>query len=157
MTTNDQTSEPAAGGGLGSMLDLLRGMSWPAVAALAVIAAVFLAAPLLGIDIKEAGAALAAIIAAGGLRYSHQAAKQTNGVMDGRIEAGTERALARLLPDYVDSAVQRGIAAALDGQPPASSSPAGPVDTGGAGGEPGVDFPVAWRTPGTSGSTYPRP
>ena len=97
-------------------------LSWPFVVTLAIVLAATIAAPRFGASPGDVLAAIGAVAGGGALVYGRQAAKQTNGVLDGRIEAGTERALARLLPDYVDTAVQRGIAVALDEQPPAASA-----------------------------------
>ena len=114
MTDNGGPAEQAAGFVAG-----LRGMGWPGVVSLALLVGGLLVAPRLGVDIKEAGVIVAGIIGAGGLHYGRQAAKQTNGQLDERIESGVRRVLADELPAQLDDAVQRGIASALDGQPPA--------------------------------------
>ncbi|RGC64990.1 hypothetical protein C5N14_30840 [Micromonospora sp. MW-13] len=83
-------------------------ISWPMVALAAVVLAATVAAPRFGASPGDVLAAVAAVTGFGALAYGRQAARQTNGVLDSRM----------------DAAVQRGIAAALDGQPPVESGPA---------------------------------
>lgn len=96
----DQGATAPAGG----LLTALRSVTWPMVAMGALALALLLAGPRLGVDVDKALAAMAALLAAGGFSHSRTAARQTNGVLDERMR----------------SAVARGIAEALDGQPPAA-------------------------------------
>lgn len=105
MSTNETQDQGAAGV---DVAGLLRGMNWPTVAALALIAGVLLGGPALGVDVDKVTSALVAIIAAGGLHYGRQAAKQTNGALDGRMNAAVERGTAAIraeLPDLIRQAL----------------------------------------------------
>lgn len=133
MSTNEPQDQ-GEGVTAATLPEILRGVSWPAVAALAVLAALVVLGPRFGVDLKESGTALAAIIGAAGLHYGRQAAKQTNGMLDGRIKDGVRAVLA----EELQPAVARGIAEALDAQPPAAyGRPVG----GGAS--------TSWAAPGT--------
>lgn len=111
--TND-VQDQGAGQPAGGLAGMLAGISWPMVATLALGLALLLVGPRLGVDVDKALPVLAGLLAAGGYQHSRTAARQTNGALDERMRA----------------AVARGIAEALDGQPPAAQ-PARPAPADG--------------------------